>query len=187
MYADLYVTNGNFCEKIKPGSEFYTVQNFPINRAKLIQSPSKYLEGVNDTDFYWKSIGYTINEKLNFTNTNNFLNDLKCIMSMYLELIPDKERVHLLINSLEKIEIKESLFKVDSQKISSFIPGKEISLYINLSSLIDESFVIFGENIYHFIKQVMSINQCISLNIIDINSKRTVHTCMPTKGFKTPI
>ncbi len=187
LYADIYVTNGYLCEKLREGNELYPVENYPINKLVLLNSPSKYLEGIEDVVFYWKSIAYLYGEKLNFFDLEQFIKDLKSIMSIYLEILTDKERGYLLLNSLEEAKINNKSFKMNKNNSISFIVGKEVNLYINSSSIINESITIFSECIFYFLQNLCSINQCISLVMIDNQSKRTLYSCSPKIGTKISI
>ena len=126
-------------------------------------------------------------EKLHFSDLNEFLVDLKSIISLNLEIIAEKERGYSILNSIEGVNIIDKIFKIKTDNSFAFYKGREINLYLDLSLLINESFVIFAECIFSFLQNISLINQCVSLVLIESNSKRILYSCLPKKGMKKVI
>ena len=187
LYADIFVTNGFLCEKLKENIELNLVDSYPVNKGIFLNTPSKYLPGINSSDFYWKVISYLYSEKITFSDLSEFVADLKSIISINLEILIEKERGNLILNSIEDVKAMNKLFKIKKNNIFSFFKGKEISLFINYENISSESIAIFSECIFSFLKNICPLNLCISLLVIDSNTKRILYTCSAEIGVKKAI
>lgn len=184
LYADIFVTNGFLAEKINEGQEVNLVENYPVNKCILLKSPSKYLEGVNNSDFYWKVISYIYNDKLTFSNSAEFIQDLKSIISLNLEVITEKERGELIINAIDNVKISTKSFRVKKGKQFGFNTGKEILISINQALINNESMAILAQCMFHYFQNTCPLNLSISLVVQDSYSKKVLFTCLPKSGMK---
>jgi len=191
MYADIYASNGFFCEKMNMGEQLHSVRDSQVRYAELLKSPTYYIENDLSNQYYWSMISRLYSEKISFYDEKELLSDLRDIIKNNVNINLEKEGIKTVsdnivnvANSLEDLKILTKYFKVDDKKKNFFVKGKEVNLIVSSNKIGSDSIVIFAEVIFSILKNASLINQCVSLILIEKATQKVLYSCKPNLGHK---
>ena len=161
VYGDTLCTNRYLADQMTAGTLMEIEDRAPVAKIVCLNQPVSQVHSPQDGETMWRLISHLSVNHLSLTQGDASLNVLKEMLRLYAG--PESIYRHGEINALEKISCKSIVRRVGDQAWRGFIPGIEVSLTLNESSLAGSSVFLMSSVLRHFFALQVSLNSFVEV------------------------